>query len=1254
MKTFRFYNRHFRLRYFLLSAVGLLLLSFLTAWFFTSSISVGHQQKSLQQFILKQQQDAKQLMSDLVLMRKLVRKEASKEEFESLTSKRYGFFIFQETLSETDAPLFWNTQRVTPPRPDYSSDNEVSFQKYYNGYYVVHRQRLELPGMSNIMVMYAMIPVFNRYPFESDDSPTSFAHDKYAVGKIAIAEGKTDFPILSLDKKVLFYLKQAPDSEQADADMVTIVLRLTVLLLLLIAFHFLAVNILRKKGNLTGLLFLAVVLLLLRFAMYYFPGLLSQRSFSLFDPSVYGSNFLNRSLGDLLINTIMISWLVLFAWNYLGPIKKLPDFLSEMASAVVGVIGVFVLLFITFQLATIVHNLVMNSKISFDVTDFSSLTVYTGFSFLILALLSLSYYYFTRMLFRVVLMAIPNLVHLYFVIAVAGLVLLTFQSGQDQFSAVLFRLPILAWLIGYTLILTQEQAIINRFRVTIAGILFWAFLFSVSLAALIMSSNREREQRDLRSMADKYEELWEPTKEKTLRIMLQYLDNRYLRANFNRFYNERESYDIRDSITTSQITNSFSKYKMNIYLFDAAEAGINNPDNRSYAELENIYTVQSKPAGTGNLMYYETSLSEFVYIAKQEIFDSTQLLGTLFLVARPRNFSDKSELLPEQFRRGRYDERYTPSILAIYRDNKLLQHWGTYPFLVSLSPQDIPAEQEAMIEKDEYNELWYKGSNQKIIVVVSKKESLIESITLFSYLFCSFLFMIGIIRLFELTAQVIRSWPNIHLFTRLSIRSQIHATIIFISILSFLIIGVATISYFVQRNERNINANLSRTAASTLSEYQKLVRDLSLNFNRTNFPTRAGNDSLHQAIEEISGVHSQTVNIYDIDGNLQITSAKDIYKPGVLSTKMNPQAYFHLRHLNQAQLIQTERVPDLEYRSLYMAIRNTNNDTYAYLNVPSFTSADELNQEISNFLVTIINLNAFILLIAGVVALFITNRITRSFSIIGNKMKEVTLGKTNQEIEWSKNDEIGELVTQYNKMVRQLEESASALAKSEREGAWREMARQVAHEIKNPLTPMKLSIQYLQKAIQNNQPNVQELTTNVASTLIEQIDHLSKIAADFSQFANIGNKRVESIDLHSVIGSLLDLFSTNPKVDVTWKPVRHEVLMEVDKTHMNRLFTNLLANAVDACSERQQCKVTITEKIVGNHLQVAVADNGDGIPQDMQSKIFTPNFTTKTSGTGLGLAMCKGIVEQAGGRIWFTTEEGVGTTFFVQLPLMDS
>ena len=343
----------------------------------------------------------------------------------------------------------------------------------------------------------------------------------------------------------------------------------------------------------------------------------------------------------------------------------------------------------------------------------------------------------------------------------------------------------------------------------------------------------------------------------------------------------------------------------------------------------------------------------------------------------------------------------------------------------------------------------------------------------------------------------------------------------------------------------------------------------------------------------------------------------------------------------------------LRYLSIYAAVRNDKGRVYAYLNIPYFLSQVDLNQEISNFLVAIINLNALIFLIAGTIALFITNKITRSFSVIGDKMKEITLGKTNEEIEWNRNDEIGELVKQYNKMVRQLEQSAEALAKSEREGAWREMARQVAHEIKNPLTPMKLSIQYLQKAINSNTGNVKELTTNVANTLVEQIDHLSKIAADFARFANIGNRNLEVFDLHHVLESLKDLYFSNPKVTIRWSRVEEPLVMNADKTHMNRLFTNLITNAIDACAEKDQCIIEIRESIRDSMALIEVKDNGEGIPAEIQPRIFTPNFTTKTSGAGLGLAMTKSIVEQAGGKIWFVTEMGLGTIFFVELPILE-
>jgi two-component system, NtrC family, nitrogen regulation sensor histidine kinase NtrY len=244
-------------------------------------------------------------------------------------------------------------------------------------------------------------------------------------------------------------------------------------------------------------------------------------------------------------------------------------------------------------------------------------------------------------------------------------------------------------------------------------------------------------------------------------------------------------------------------------------------------------------------------------------------------------------------------------------------------------------------------------------------------------------------------------------------------------------------------------------------------------------------------------------------------------------------------------------------------------------------------------------------------------------------------------------------VKEYNKMVAKLGESATALAKSEREGAWREMARQVAHEIKNPLTPMKLSIQYLQKAIVSNQPNVKELSENVANTLVEQIDHLTKIASDFSQFANIGITNTETFDLHEIIASLKDLYQSNPEVDFKWNPVAGKVLLNADRTQMNRLFTNLFANAVEACDGKTDCRISVNEFRENGAIHISITDNGEGIPEEMQSKIFIPNFTTKTSGTGLGLAMCKGIAEKAKGKISFKTEYMKGTTFNVELPIVN-
>jgi nitrogen fixation/metabolism regulation signal transduction histidine kinase len=238
-------------------------------------------------------------------------------------------------------------------------------------------------------------------------------------------------------------------------------------------------------------------------------------------------------------------------------------------------------------------------------------------------------------------------------------------------------------------------------------------------------------------------------------------------------------------------------------------------------------------------------------------------------------------------------------------------------------------------------------------------------------------------------------------------------------------------------------------------------------------------------------------------------------------------------------------------------------------------------------------------------------------------------------------------------MVQKLEQSAVALARSEREGAWREMARQVAHEIKNPLTPMKLSIQYLLRAINADAANSKELSKKVVTTLVEQIDQLAKIAGDFSQFANINNVQLETFDVAEVLTSVIALYGHGEGVTIHYQPSIAS-LVRADKMQLNRLFTNLIKNAIEAVDETHEVVIHIQQQHTDNAVIISIADNGKGIPQDMQGRIFTPNFTTKTSGTGLGLAICKGIVESINGTIQFSTEANVGTTFTVMLPLANA
>jgi len=316
-------------------------------------------------------------------------------------------------------------------------------------------------------------------------------------------------------------------------------------------------------------------------------------------------------------------------------------------------------------------------------------------------------------------------------------------------------------------------------------------------------------------------------------------------------------------------------------------------------------------------------------------------------------------------------------------------------------------------------------------------------------------------------------------------------------------------------------------------------------------------------------------------------------------------------------------------------------------------SESSAKRRMNDFLGTLLNVYVFLLILIVLISMVVANSITRPLTILSDKLKLIQIGGTNQRLEWNHQDELGGLIRNYNEMIQELDRSTRMLAVTERETAWREMAKQVAHEIKNPLTPMKLITQHLQNSISRATPDeINQLVKRVTQTLIEQIENLSKIASEFSNFAKLPAPENEKLVLNEVVTSTHDLFRKREDMDIHLRVPIDEIYIFADKNHVIRVLTNLIKNAIQSIPIGRRGKIEIVLFNKEDKAIVRVMDNGCGIPESMKDKVFYPNFTTKNSGTGLGLAIVRDIVDSCNGHIYFTTIENKGTEFFVEFPLM--
>lgn len=574
---------------------------------------------------------------------------------------------------------------------------------------------------------------------------------------------------------------------------------------------------------------------------------------------------------------------------------------------------------------------------------------------------------------------------------------------------------------------------------------------------------------------------------------------------------------------------------------------------------------------------------------------------------------------------------------AKYNKGVLITSKGDYKYQFTLKPEDSNTGEYSHYIKDGYVHFKYMPDNDNLIILSKPNTQYSNELVSFTYIF-TILFV-----LFNLLWLLIKLF-NGKLSGGASLRTKTQISYITILFLSLITTGAISIYFIIQGYKQKQQDTVQDKIYSVIVELEQSIGGVeSLSYEDARL--------LNVMLVQLSNVFYTDINIYYLNGLLFSSSRIELYDKGLKGRYMDNRAYSDLIINNSGAIIMDENIDKINYLSAYVPFRNLNNEIIAYINLPYFAQQNEFTEEISNFVIAFSNIFLILILISVTVGLFISRQLTLPLVLIREKIKAMDIKAKTEKIIYTRNDEIGGLIREYNRKVDELSVSANKLAQSEREMAWREMAKQIAHEIKNPLTPMKLSVQYLERAYDKKDENWEETFRKVSKTLIEQIDTLSRIASEFSNFAQMPEANKNIIDLKDVIYNSVELFRTSENIDFEIEiNTDGDILINADKEQMLRIFNNLIKNGIQAIPDDRRGKIKIAVNENEEKYIVKVIDNGNGIEKDMVPKIFQPNFTTKSAGMGLGLSMVKNMLLSNNAEIHFNTKKGVGTEFIVEIP----
>ncbi len=1116
----------------------------------------------------------------------------------------FSFFIFHKNTLD-----FWSEDATIIDIDSFLTDSP-----FYASSNAWQRKHLLQKGDSIYAVLYL---IKTNYQIQNRFLVNNFHSDfDYSNLKDISLEGSVENLIVGLDGQKLFYLETIDDNVTRLFEKIIAFLFLLSLIYIVSAIPSLIASSIFYQS-------LIIISLLIGFRSFLFFNLPPAWQYSdLFQSNWFAISTFIPSLGDLILHLISLSAFLYWLKKRLKHIKS------------VAISALFLIISCGFGWLSIelISESIASSQINFDLNNVFQLNALSLISYLSFILLFIC----TVLLIDVTLIILKNSATkkrgLLLLLVVLGL-FLSIISWQKQISIIhTWHIPvfIIMWLYSYD---SKNRMI--RFSILVLVIC------SATLAYWSNVKIQGKKKSAARVILKKLAEEKDPVAEYLFDESQQKIRaDAFLKKSIANYWENKEQID--KHLKEKYFNSYWKDYSILLSVCSSKDSLYNSKWGGSiscYDYFQNRIRLEGTAISSSNLFQLKNLAGRIDYIGEIPInVDSNTYRIYIELSS---NYFNENEGYPELLLDGNNDTKninLSDYDYAVYENGQLIFKNGNYNYSTSLKINELSANTFYDYETLGYHHTEYQKDGSITIILSYASSTTIDFFTSFAYLIVlfAFVFIFFVLSLVDFPFHMRPQWRDFSFKIQLFLIGSIFTALILVAIGS---------TYYIKKQYQIKNSN----------NLKEKLRSINLEMENKIGGEEILSNGLKSYVNglliDFSNVFYTDINFYHKNGELYSSSRPEIFKKGLKSEQMNPMAFLEISYSEKAEWVQNEKIGKMEYSSAYMPFRNYENQVLGYINLPYFVKQGKLQEEISNFIVSTINIYVGVFILALFISILLINQLSKPLLLIREKIARLKIGSSIELIEWKSEDEIGTLVKEYNRIAIELNESAELLAKSEREVAWREMAKQVAHEIKNPLTPMKLSIQHLQMATKQNPENLKERINRTTQILIEQIDSLSNIATAFSTFAKLPERKIERVDLIPILKNIVDLYSKNSNVHLKIEKNLGEAFVSADKDQLLRMMNNLLKNANQAIEQKSEPVVEVRLKKDAKNYILSIYDNGIGISEDDLKRVFEPNFTTKSSGTGLGLAMSKSMIEQMGGLIEVTSQKGRETTFTIQLPI---